>query len=115
MRWFEGFYSKWLRDFQISDEPAHIQGHPGIQVRGRPKSRWRQALVPMPFLRRRPRRYMRAWAWHCPPSNKLFVVRAAGRDASDPLFEEMPVEVDCHQAQAAPEPRGDARLSPRSQ
>lgn len=108
IQWFESFFSRWLRDFQISDEPAHIYGHPGVQVHGRPRFRWPQALLSMPFFRRKARRFMRAWAWHCPPSNKLFVVRAVSRDASDPLFQEMPIEVVCHQAQAASDPRGDA-------
>jgi hypothetical protein len=108
--WFESFFAKSLRDFQISDEDTRIQGHPGVEVRGRPKSRWRQMLLPLPFMSRKPRRYLKARVWHCEESNKIFVVKATSRDEFDDLFEVMPVEVVCHQAEGASDPRGHAEV-----
>jgi hypothetical protein len=96
MEWFESFFAKPLRDFQIIHDDVEVQGHRGIEVLGRPKSRWRQLLVPLPLISRKPRRYMKARAWHCEESNKIFAIRVISRDQADELFEVMPIEVVCH-------------------
>ena len=115
IEWFESFFAKSLKDFEITHQEQAIQGHSGVEVRGRPKPRWRQLLKPMPFLSPRPRRHMKARAWHCEESNKIYVIRAYSKNPSDGLLEVIPIEVVCHQAKAASKPRGHAELSARPQ
>lgn len=106
--WFDSFYRKALRDIVCSSEETEISGHQGLRVIGTPKSRWKQVFRPVPFVRKRPRRFLDAQAWHCPESNKILVVQAFSKKRGD-LSSEV-VEVICHGKETS-HSRGDAEIA----
>lgn len=97
--WFDSFCRKALRDLKYSYEEAEIDGHPGLRVTGAPKSLWKQVFRPVPFVSKRPRRYLDAQAWHCTESNKIFVIQAFSKQKGD-LSSEV-VDIDCHGKEAS--------------
>ena len=84
--WYREFFRKDLRHLDYQAEDAEIDGHEGLVVSGRPKSRWRGLLLPLPFWNPRPRLHVACRAWLCPESNKIFVAHThwkRGQEAPD--------------------------------
>ena len=72
--WYPVFFKKHLRDMVVDISPADVHSCGGIVVEGRPRSRWRQLLRPLPFLNPRPRQYLRAKIWHDTDTDKIAIV-----------------------------------------
>lgn len=112
--WFEDFFRKPLREYTCSYESDQIQGHEGVRVIGRPKSRWKMILRPT-LNRVRRSLHLRGRLWSCAASNRIFVVQAFSRDRNEDLSEEISREVACHEEGQAYQPGGDAGLEARSE
>jgi len=85
-QWYPAFFKKQLRDFVIDITREEVEGHVGLRLAGRPRSRWRQLLRPLPFVNPRPRLFMDARIWHRQDQDKISVVEYLYRkkdDASD--------------------------------
>lgn len=85
-QWYPAFFKKQLRDFVIDITQEEVEGHVGLRLAGRPRSRWRQLLRPLPFVNPRPRLFMDARIWHRQDQDKICVVEYLYRkkdDASD--------------------------------
>ena len=109
--WFEDFYDKLLRDLDFHIEPFSGQRHPGIRLEGRPKSRLRGFLSPLPFLYAKKRFFLEGWAWHCPESNKIFAALTVyKREGEAAPLEEVCREVVCHPSKSPDQSRSDAYL-----
>ena len=65
--WYPRFFRKQLRDFncEIEESEEAAPGHGGLRVMGKPRSRWRQILRPLPLVNTRPRRHLDGRVWHC--------------------------------------------------
>ena len=74
--WYPVFFKKDLRDFDFEIVDEQARGHAGLRVLGRPRSRWRQMLRPLPFINPRPRQFLDARVWHCESGNRML----AGHD-----------------------------------
>ena len=72
--WYPGFFKKDLRDMIVDITTADVHGRGGLAIEGRPRSRWRQLLRPLPFLNPRPRQYLRARVWHDTDTDKIAIV-----------------------------------------
>lgn len=72
--WYQAFFKKTLRDFQIEIQAHEVHGYTGLQVVGRPRSRWRQLLRPLPFVNPRPRLYLDCRLWHRKDLDKIFII-----------------------------------------
>jgi len=81
--WYPGFFRKDLRDFDYEVHGEEVRGHAGIRVLGRPRSRWRQMLRPLPFINPRPRRYLDGRIWHCDAGNRICLVEHLYRKRDD--------------------------------
>jgi hypothetical protein len=115
--WYPTFFRKDLRDVNHVLEDATPRGHEGLRVVGRPHSRWRQILRPLPFINPRPRRYLDGAVWHCPEQNRICVVEHLyrKRDAGGEVTDEVIDGYVCHEEQAATDARGDAGLAAGAQ
>ena len=115
--WFLEFFRKSLKNLDYVCEEKDIIGHQGIVLTGTPRSRWRQFLMPLPFVYRRPRQFLDGRAWYCPDSNKIYAVlylyrkRGEGGDVA----EVMSREVVCHETEGSYQPGGDAELKAGTQ
>jgi hypothetical protein len=95
--WYRDFFRKDLRHLVFETEEATTAGHPGILVQGRPKSRWRALLHPLPFWHVRPRLHLNGRVWACPESNKIYAVQSYWKKADDaPDIEACCRNVLCH-------------------
>ena len=85
--WYPVFFKKHLRDFVVDIAPEAVQEHEGIRVEGRPRSRWRQLLRPLPFMNPRPRLYLRGRVWRDTSIDKVSIVEHLYRkkDTADEL------------------------------
>ncbi|MEW6755362.1 MAG: hypothetical protein AB1505_30930 [Candidatus Latescibacterota bacterium] len=115
--WYPLFFRKQLRDLQVETGRAQVKGHPGLHVTGRPRSRWRQLLRPLPLISPRPRVWAETRVWHCQHSNKVCLVDhlSPRREASAGLAARIADGYLCHQEAAPADPPGDARLAARPQ
>lgn len=77
--WYQVFFKKQLRDMIVEIESEPLRGHVGLAVKGRPRSRWRQLLRPLPFLNPRPRQYLQARIWHDADLDKIAIVECIYR------------------------------------
>jgi hypothetical protein len=73
--WYKEFFRKELRHSNIETSEAKTFEHMGIEVTGKPKSRWRGLLAPLPFWNVRPRLNMEGRVWPCMESNKIYCVQ----------------------------------------
>jgi hypothetical protein len=111
--WYEHFFKKSLRDFKFEVAAMAVGDLPGVQAVGRPRSRWRQILRPLPLVNPRPRRYIVARAWHSEKTNKICVVEHLypKKGEGDDLIEGVVDGYFKFQEGAATESRGDAQLA----
>ena len=72
--WYKAFFKKTLRDFQIDTRSVNTFGHSGLRVTGRPRSRWRQLLRPLPFVNPRPRLFLDCRLWHREDVDKISII-----------------------------------------
>ena len=101
--WYPSFFRKDLRDVNHEIARADVRGHHCLRVTGRPQSRWRQVLRPLPFVNPRPRRHLRGAVWHCPDLNRICIVEHLFKkleQGGDTLDEVMDGYV-CHEEEAA--------------
>ena len=116
--WYPDFFHKSLRDVRHEIAGHEWRGHEGVRLRGRPRSRWRQILRPLPMVNPRPRRYLDGGAWHCPEQNRICVVEVLAKrreDLDGGVLEELIDGYVCHPQETPPHPRGDAELPPGAQ
>ncbi len=73
-QWYPAFFKKQLRDFVTEITHEKVEGHFGLRLIGRPRSRWRQLLRPLPFVNPRPRLYIDARVWHRQDQDKIGIV-----------------------------------------
>ncbi len=111
--WYNGFFKKQLRDFNYEIFETEIGGHPGIRIEGRPRSRFRQLLRPLPFLNPRPRQYMDANLWHWEEGNKICIVDHLYRkkDEKGDLTQRISNGYIFFQETAETQPRSNAQLA----
>ncbi len=117
MDWYPSFFRKDLRDVNHEVAEATIRGHQGLRVSGRPQSRWRQILRPLPFVNPRPRRHLRGVAWHCPDLNRICIVEHLFKkvDQAGEILDEVMDGYVCHEEEAAADPGGDDGVAPGAQ
>ncbi|MGY8825962.1 MAG: hypothetical protein ACKVJG_18835 [Candidatus Latescibacterota bacterium] len=72
--WYPDFFKKHLRDFQVEIIDELVCGHGGLRVEGRPRSRWRQLLRPLPFVNPRPRLFLNGRVWYRQDLDKIGIV-----------------------------------------
>lgn len=72
--WYPVFYKKKLNDLSYETAVESVKDHEGIRIHGRPRSRFRQLMRPLPWISARPRMHMHGLVWHCRASNKICVV-----------------------------------------
>jgi hypothetical protein len=115
--WYSGFFKKQLRDFNYEVFEEEIGGHPGLRIEGRPRSRLRQLLRPLPFLNPRPRQYLDARVWHWEAGNKICIVDHLYRKKGekDDLTQRISDGYILYQEAAETQPRGNAQLAAGTQ
>jgi hypothetical protein len=111
--WYSNFFKKQLRDLIYDTHEISESGHEALAVEGRPRSRWRQFLRPLPFLNPRPRQYLDGRVWHCEATNKICVVDHLykKKDERDELCAVLSQGYVCHQEKAQADSRSDAELA----
>jgi len=111
--WHGTFFKKQLRDLNYDTSEAHDHGHDSLRVEGRPRSRWRQFLRPLPFLNPRPRQYLDGRVWHCETANKICVVDHLykKKDERGDLCDVLTQGYVCHQEKIQADSRSDAELA----
>ncbi len=111
--WHRNFFKKQLRDLNHDTNETSVQDHAGLAVEGRPRSRWRQFLRPLPFLNPRPRQYLDGRVWHCETTNKICVVDHLykKKDERDDLCDVLTRGYVCHQENAQADSRSDVELA----
>lgn len=109
--WYQGFFHKQLRDFKIAVEEIPLRGHPGLRVRGQPRSRWLQLVRPLPFLNPRPRQFQDSRIWRCEAADKICIIDHLYRKREE--GEDLPLRLSdgyfCHQDSQTESP-GHAQL-----
>lgn len=113
--WYPVFFKKQLRDMDVEIVAQDVKAHPGLWVTGKPRSRWRQLLRPLPWINPRPRLYMDGRVWHCQATSKICVVEHLFRkkEQGGELTERIVDGYFCHQEATEAEPRGHAQLEAR--
>lgn len=111
--WYPNFFRKSLRDFNYELKETVVGDHPGLRITGRPKSRWRQLLRPLPLLNPRPRQYMDALAWHCEEGNRICVVEHLFKKEKEreDLTDRLSAAYVCHSKETEINARGDVKLA----
>lgn len=113
--WFEGFFRKDLRDLDRTVDSCEVHGHAATRAVGKPRSRWRTLLSPLPLLDVRKRTRLAGLAWHCEESNKIYAVLSFYKRDEDAIsIEEVCRAVVCHRTEPPDQPGGDAGLAARS-
>jgi len=117
--WYPNFFKKQLKDFDfdITEGVSVARGHEGLRVAGRPKSRWRQVLRPLPLVNTRPRQYLDGLVWHCPEENKICIAEHLHRkkdEVEGGLTNLLNERYACHE-EAKTESGGDAGLEAGAQ
>ncbi len=108
--WYPTFFKKQLRDFKFEVCAEDVASHEGLRVVGRPRSRWRQLLRPLPLFNPRPRQYLDSRVWHCRQANKICIVDLLCRkkDRTGGLVQKVINGYICHQKKTEAEPRSHA-------
>jgi hypothetical protein len=111
--WYPVFFKKQLKDVVVEVQEEEVRGHSGLKMVGKPHSRWRQLLRPLPWLNPRPRNYLDGRVWYCEESNKIYIVEHLFRkkDEAGDLVERVIDGYICHAQQDETEPRSHARLA----
>ena len=114
-QWYPVFFKKKLRDMLVDFAPERVNGDEGLRISGRPRSRFRQLMRPLPWMNPRPRVYMDGLVWHCQATNKICLVehQFRKRDQGGDLTDRIAHGYLCHQEAAETEPQCDARLQAR--
>jgi hypothetical protein len=115
--WYPGFFRKDLRDLKVEISATQVKGHEGLQISGRPRSRWRQLLRPLPFLSPRPRQFMDSRVWVCGETNKICIVDYLYRKKGSSLeiTEQLVDGYLCHSEESEAESRSNAELAAGAQ
>ena len=115
--WYPNFFRKQLRDFSYDVAGTAVGGHEGLRVTGRPRSRWRQLLRPLPWLNPRPRYHLDALVWHCEEGNRICVVEHLYKRQKerDDLTDRLSTAYVCHPQETEADARGDAQLASGAQ
>ena len=108
--WYPNFFKKQLRDFNFEVRAEEVGSHDGLRVEGRPRSRWRQLLRPLPLFNPRPRQYLDSRVWHCRQANKICIVDHLYRkkDGTGGQVQKVINGYFCHQEKTEAEPRSHA-------
>ena len=116
-RWYPRFFTKQLKDFKYDVNTEDVEGHQGLRIDGRPRSRWRQLLRPLPLVNPRPRLFMHGRVWYCADSDKICIVDHLYRKERDrgDLTQVVSHGYLCHQKQAEADARGDVELAADAQ
>lgn len=111
--WYPNFFRKQLRDFNFDIAGTEVGDHRGLRVTGRPRSRFRQLLRPLPLLNPRPRQHLDALVWHCEEGNRICVVEHLYKRQKerDDLTERLSAAYVCHPQETEADARGDAQLA----
>jgi len=111
--WYPVFFKKQLKDFEVETVNEEVGGHPGLRVTGKPRSRWRQLLRPLPMINPRPRQFLDGRVWNCRETNKICIVDHLFRkkEQQGDLAERIADGYFCHQESAQTESRGHAELA----
>lgn len=109
-RWYSNFFAKQLRDFSYETVDEEVGEEQGVRVEGRPRSRWRQLLRPLPFINPRPRLYLDGRIWHWEAANKICIVEHSYRkkDEKGDLAQEVTDGYIRYEKDAKANPRGHA-------
>ncbi len=95
--WYQEFFRKNLRHVNLDASETNFGDHFGLSLRGKPKSRWRGLLMPLPFWNVRPRLNMEARVWTCRQVNKIYAVHTYYKKRKDvPDIENARRAVICH-------------------
>ncbi len=95
--WYQEFFRKNLRHVYLDSQETSLGDHRGLAVIGKPKSRWRGLLMPLPFWNVRPRLNMEARVWTCRDVNKIYAVHTYYKRQKDaPDIEHARNAVVCH-------------------
>ena len=95
--WYQEFFRKNLRQVNLDSQETSVGDHGGLTIRGKPKSRWRGLLMPLPFWNARPRLNMEARVWTCNHVNKIYAVHTYYKKQKDaPDIEYARRAVVCH-------------------
>lgn len=115
--WYEHFFKKQLRDFKYESAAEAVGEHEGVRIEGRPRSRWRQLLRPLPLVNPRPRRYLLARSWHSSHTNKICAVEHLypKKGEAGGLLESVVDGYSKFEEGSEAQPRGDAQLAPGAQ
>lgn len=73
--WYNEFFGKDVRHVNIDFDFEESDGNKVLNVTGRPKSRWRSLLQPLPFWNMRPRQHLSGRVWTDMEANKIFAVQ----------------------------------------
>ncbi len=111
-QWYPAFFCRDLRDLETEIGAGQVGGHAALEVSGRPRSRWRQLLRPLPWINPRPRLYLDARVWSCPDSDKICLVDHLFRQEADrgDLAQRLADGYVCHQQNPQAESGVDAQL-----
>lgn len=115
--WYPSFFKKQLRDFNYEVAAEEVASHEGLRVEGRPRSRWRQLLRPLPLINPRPRQYLDSRVWHCEQANKICIVDHLYRkkDKAGDLVQKVINGYFCHEKKTEAEPRSHAGFTAGTQ
>ncbi len=115
--WYPVFFKKQLRDLNIEVFEEEVCGHQGLRTAGRPRSRLRQLLRPLPLISPRPRQYLDNRVWHCQDADKICIVDHLYRKKAGigDLAQQVSDGYICHQEQAKADSRGHAELAAGTQ
>ena len=115
--WYPEFFRKQLRDFNFDVSDATVLGHQALRVTGRPRSRWRQLLRPLPLVNPRPRQFIDGLVWHCEEGNRICIVEHLYKRERelDDLADRLSRVYVCHPQETEADARGDVELAAGSQ
>ena len=117
--WYPRFFRKQLRDFncEIEESEEAAPGHGGLRVMGKPRSRWRQILRPLPLVNTRPRRHLDGRVWHCVEQNKICIAEHlyGKKDEQGDVTQHLTEAYVCHRQETEAESRSDAEFAPGAQ
>lgn len=88
--WFQEFYRKRLKGFDVSIEKSSYRDHRALSCTGR------TSIKKNLFAGLHRRRYMHCRVWHCVETDKLYVFRLTSHEQEDERFERFCDEVACH-------------------
>jgi hypothetical protein len=74
-QWYMEFFRKDLRHMEVDCQMQTDNDNTRLSVHGRPKSRWRGILQPLPFWNLRPRQNLSGQVWTDLKTNKIFAVQ----------------------------------------